>query len=244
MRDMAYVPGVALLAALVVGCSSRLRQQRERRRQQGGQPHGYPRTSGQVPDPARPLPCRAAGHTEGPAARCGGTARGPAGEGVPGVGVRHLRHRPQGRLQLEVRRAERDPEPLHRLRAGRLVRPRGERRRPRRHGVREGEGHAACRRRRLPGRTRRRTPGPRARRRRARAPTRRSQRARRGAPRTRRTPRPPPRPPEAAPAKAVPETAVSARRTPSPRASSTTSEMPHFCTICPLGQVPPHSSAR
>lgn len=57
MRDMAYVPGVALLAALVVGCSSRLRQQRERRRQQGGQPHGYPRTSGQVPDPARP--CRA-----------------------------------------------------------------------------------------------------------------------------------------------------------------------------------------
>lgn len=29
-----------------------------------------------------------------------------------------------------------------------------------------------------------------------------------------------------------------------PRASSTTSEMPHFCTIYPLGQVPPHSTAR
>lgn len=65
------------------------------------------------------------------------------------------------------------------------------------------------------------------------------------------TPRipPAPHPPEATTQAAVkapagPPEAAAARRRPSPPASSTTSEMPHSSRICPKRQVPPHSTTR
>ncbi len=84
---MAYVPGVALLAALAVGCSAGADSDANGTDSKAGTPTVTPAP------PASTSPCRPAGRAcqrstlKDLLPGAAGTARGPAGQGVPGLGV-------------------------------------------------------------------------------------------------------------------------------------------------------------